>query len=1357
MAFTSDSAHMLANLYRNRKQRVMEELGLETGNPDAVIEGYLLQLASGKYNAEEMQTRLANKQAEMAARTTEEGRPYLASLLQAQEGTRRLVAESLQSGQSVQELAHATVLQRLQAFTPDQRKAFMVAISEDTKHNSELGAAGTLSQYYRPEDGSYLGKTVRAYAYSVLLEAIGTSYAQPEQAAPELREMAHVRNLLTTQYNRASMQATDEYKHQRLEQQNPLHYTLEGAVERMVASLSGQPAEAQKQAIQQWLSQVQQVITTTSHPTDLQSEGFIASQQADSYLQQRLLQHRDPVDTPQMPLAELFPELTGQARSANSVTGYNAQGQAFRVLDVLRDMPLYVQVNGQEHHYARLQDIPADVAWEDVYLAAEDAERAVARRYIQASAPQPKITLATQKGEKTFHGMSVLPTTHTLADGSSYTHSSEVERNIRFQLEAVRQIGAVMENLYQQLRAHNIHLDAADDLSTPLRLVNWVGVDADGNDNISPETARQTLRLQQQALQQFYIEQLEQVGSLLQDTTQKDGVKQVRAALEKGDTTIHTLTIPALQQRMHQRQAPEAAQAIMRQLVWQMQAAGYHLADIEHRQNAEVHEQALSRIFEDAAHLPPLLGAVTTWLMDPECPYHAYVQDVWDALIKAQTSPQTTYATLAPEDALVTAHHIRLPDGTSPAIPLKSMLQRILLAYVNSTDEQGNPVSVSGQPSFASQMLQRFERLYAQPEHMQALSEVDQLTAQRALNMIGIARVAAANPDAFRSVVVAETQDVTDLLEVQMVYQAVGYASPLETIPLYEHPDVLANVGTVQADIYQDPIYSKLLDAKEAATGVRSQQTMIAGSDNRRRGGSDGAIALIDQAIAILKNISAHAGVTFQLYAGNGMMDGGRGGGRFWPDDITRFDANFFKVTMQGADKYRFFGHQLADYAGKTLAAALDVVRHRDRMFTPEEQAQQPQQHYQQSIQQLFKPLLQEAMAAGAEGYFSHYSGNEVTGALLGSIYDYRGVKDVQIASRSASRPDPTPLGKMLSFIDKKLDGFYVQVSKARAITNTHTHFVTGDGLTYKGGGGLNERLQAGFDMMQAMMQGQSIQRDALAPWLQKLHDRLATALPDMQADPYVQTAFQHAMHKPFEERLQLLAACDPMFRDAMTFKVQGLATTDMLDIRQLVAQRSGQIVLQAAQAMQEIDQRLPTLTDAQDVAAMQELRGLMASLTRPETLQQLVAWGEKEYLDSAATAYAALQGEKLSDRLEVLKAHNGNRHIDPIHLIYDDAVRWHPALEGPLTDMRHEGELFRVMLKNKDLGGAFAALKDTTANALRVVGSLLAIGTTRGPLEEREAQQAMHRRNDVADGIIVSAAAEVQSMLSPTTTIPAP
>jgi len=161
-------------------------------------------------------------------------------------------------------------------------------------------------------------------------------------------------------------------------------------------------------------------------------------------------------------------------------------------------------------------------------------------------------------------------------------------------------------------------------------------------------------------------------------------------------------------------------------------------------------------------------------------------------------------------------------------------------------------------------------------------------------------------------------QGLANILEAQFLQRAVEKDKKLPKmgiIPLFEEPDTLGRIDKIMEAAYANEAYKKHLESiKENPADKKTQQVMIAHSDNAKRSGLQAARAYIHIAHHKMRELNKkNPDIQLQFFEGGSISDAYRNGVRSISKSVDAFGLHdFAKFTFQGGDLLNFFNHPAA-------------------------------------------------------------------------------------------------------------------------------------------------------------------------------------------------------------------------------------------------------------------------------------------------------------------------------------------------------------------------------------------------------------------------------------------------------------
>ena len=473
-----------------------------------------------------------------------------------------------------------------------------------------------------------------------------------------------------------------------------------------------------------------------------------------------------------------------------------------------------------------------------------------------------------------------LTSTWQTADSSPVRPTVDDEReHVGFYLTEV--LYRVMPAFYETLEhAIGETFGVSAELPRVLRFGTWVGGDMDGNPNVDAGTIRNTLDAQRRAILGKYAGELQQLASVLTQTTGvagvdpqvNDRVEQYRALLPETAAAIRprhadmpyrmllelmrarlqaTLDdLPAgydspeefagdldlVRQSLEHNRGIHAGWFSVRRLVWRLRTFGFHLARLDVRQESTVHARAIAAALDDAQ---------------------------WEG-----------------RDAVEQARILALHAGEG--------------APLAQVDEQGN---------------QRLDAVF------QALGD-----ARRRHGA-----------DALGAYIISMARSRADVLAVLALARRGGLLGedgkvPLDIAPLFETVDDLQHGRGTLRDLFADPVYRAHLEARGNV-----QMVMLGYSDSGKDGGIAASRWNLQRAQVELMQVAEEHGIRLTFFHGRGgsLSRGGSKTTRAVEASPRGSVDGRLRVTEQGEAIHRKFGiralalRSLEQTTGAVLASSI--------------------------------------------------------------------------------------------------------------------------------------------------------------------------------------------------------------------------------------------------------------------------------------------------------------------------------------------------------------------------------------------------------------------------------------------------
>jgi phosphoenolpyruvate carboxylase len=441
--------------------------------------------------------------------------------------------------------------------------------------------------------------------------------------------------------------------------------------------------------------------------------------------------------------------------------------------------------------------------------------------------------------------------------------------------------------LMRQL-ADLFHLPAP--LEPCVNLGSWVGGDRDGNPFVNAETLEYALTRQATATLDWYLEQVDALGSELSLSTDFTGVSEPLRALAKSS------------------------------------------GDQSEQRRDEPYRQALVGVYARlAATRVAVLGSGPAYV--PRVPAEAYRQPgelLADLAVIAHSLEQNGAADLAGrrllslrEAVAAFGFHLAVMDLRQNSDVHERVVGELLAqagvqaAYLDLVEPDRIGLLVR---ELSSPRLLRSPYVAYSDEAIRELNIVE--AAARMRRRFGEGAVA--------NNVISKAASVSDLLEVAVLLKEAGLftpgappACPLRIVPLFETIDDLRRGAEIMADFLDLPLGSSLVASQGGL-----QEVMIGYSDSNKDGGYVTSNWEIRSAINQLVELGTRRGVTMRFFHGRGGAVGRGGGSSF--DAIQALPAGAvhegIRITEQGEVVASKYGHPRGGLASLEAIVAASLL-----------------------------------------------------------------------------------------------------------------------------------------------------------------------------------------------------------------------------------------------------------------------------------------------------------------------------------------------------------------------------------------------------------------------------------------------
>lgn len=326
-------------------------------------------------------------------------------------------------------------------------------------------------------------------------------------------------------------------------------------------------------------------------------------------------------------------------------------------------------------------------------------------------------------------------------------------------------------------------------------------------------------------------------------------------------------------------------------------------------------------------------------------------------------------------------------------------------------------------------------------------------------------RLAAANSDMFKGQVLAEAESPVQMKEMLLLLKATGCDQHIRITPLFEDPEVLADLENIMDDLHTDPhlfchyVTVSLHEWEEkAARGLRTpipaslkqeildwandtnidigsdtfhadvavlneklikhqlllpeilgSQVQLAHSDNSRRGGMAGARAGIFKAHNVIRESAANVGLSAQMYEGGSHTDSFRMGVRSYRGLVNTYDNHrFMKATVQGMDLAQLFSSPVTieAFITENICNAADKLQEKSRGLN--RLGDKAKGYHDRAI--MNTDTLTNTVISEVDRYQNRYFGskeepNVVLGNVMAQVFSYQNNKQSgTIGTRGGAR-----------------------------------------------------------------------------------------------------------------------------------------------------------------------------------------------------------------------------------------------------------------------------------------------------------------------------------------------------------------
>jgi len=419
------------------------------------------------------------------------------------------------------------------------------------------------------------------------------------------------------------------------------------------------------------------------------------------------------------------------------------------------------------------------------------------------------------------------------------TVSDEIENALSYyHATFLRQIPRMYREVERALPGH--------DIATFFRMGNWIGGDRDGNPFVTADTLRMALGRQSETVLRYYLTEVHELGAEL----------SISATLAPVTPEMRQLAEASPDQNPHREDEPYRRALI----------------GVYARLAATLHELTGTEALRHA--------------VAPQNPYASSQQFLADLrVIEASLSSHHADALIAPRlkplmrAVQVFGFHLATVDLRQSSDKHEAVVAELL--KIAKIEADYSALDESARRELLLRLLND-----ARPLRVRAAEYSEHATSEIAIFEAALVMLQRYGRDALRHYIISHTEEVSDLLEVLLLFKEVGLlrgtlddhaTSDLIVVPLFETIGDLRNAAPIMRAFYALP---GMVDMMKRSGG--QQDIMLGYSDSNKDGGTftsnwelyRSEIALVD----LFADLGREHGITLRLFHGRGGTVG-RGGG----------------------------------------------------------------------------------------------------------------------------------------------------------------------------------------------------------------------------------------------------------------------------------------------------------------------------------------------------------------------------------------------------------------------------------------------------------------------------------------------